>query len=106
KGDFIGKNPLLDKKLKRRLVGFEILKSKRIARHNNNIFLQEDYGLENKKEIVGVVTSGAFSPILQKSIGFCFVPPDLAPNTIINIDIGGKLYKAKVSDSVRFFKRP
>ena len=106
KGDFIGKNSLLDKKLKRRLVGFEILKSKRIARHNNNIFLQEDHGLENDKEIVGVVTSGAFSPILQKSIGFCFVPPDLAPNTIINIDIGGKLYKARVSDSVRFFKRP
>lgn len=105
KGDFIGKNSLLDKKLKRKLVGFEILESKRIARHDNNIFLQEDHGLENKKEI-GVVTSGAFSPIMQKSIGFCFVPSDLAANTILNIDIGGKVYKAIVSDSIRFYRRP
>jgi len=106
KGDFIGKNSLLDKKLKRKLVGFEILESKRIARHNNNVFLQEGHDLENKKEKIGVVTSGAFSPNMQKSIGFSFVPSDLAPNTIINIDIGGKLYKARVSDTIRFYRRP
>ncbi|MGC1134608.1 MAG: glycine cleavage system aminomethyltransferase GcvT [Nitrososphaeraceae archaeon] len=106
KGDFIGKNSLLGKKLKRKLAGFEILKSKRIARHNNNVFLQEDRGLEKKKEKIGFVTSGAFSPIMQKSIGFCFVPSDLAPNTLINIDIGGKLYKARVSDTIRFYRRP
>jgi glycine cleavage system T protein (aminomethyltransferase) len=66
--DFIGKKALLAQQLDRRIVGFEVLEKKRIARHGNE-FLMEG----NKK--VGFVTSGSFSPTLNKSIGFCFVPP-------------------------------
>jgi glycine cleavage system aminomethyltransferase T len=51
------------------------------------------------------VTSGSFSPTLKKSIGFCFVPMYVLPNQLIEINIGGKLYKAKVLSSTRFYKR-
>jgi aminomethyltransferase len=103
KGDFIGKQSLLDKKRERKLVGFEILESKRIARHKNDVFLQNER--DNSKEKIGIVTSGGYSPILHKSIGFCFVPSDLAANTAIKIDIGGKLYKARIMDTIRFYTR-
>jgi aminomethyltransferase len=103
KGDFIGKQSLLNKTVQRKLVGFEILESKRIARQKNDVFLQEDRDNNNNK--IGAVTSGGFSPILQKSIGFCFVPSELAPDSTINIDIGGRLYKARVLDSIRFYRR-
>jgi glycine cleavage system aminomethyltransferase T len=103
KGDFIGKQSLLDKKRERKLVGFEILESKRIARHKNDVFLQNER--DNSKEKIGIVTSGVYSPILHKSIGFCFVPSDLAANTAIQVDIGGKLYKARIMDTIRFYTR-
>lgn len=105
KGEFIGRQSLLSKKNERKLVGFEILESKRIARHTNEVFLQKDHDGSDGKEKIGVVTSGAYSPILQKSIGFCFVPSDLGSNTSIRIDIGGKLYKARTTDTLRFYKR-
>ena len=53
---------------------------------------------------MGFVTSGSFSPTIKKSIGFCFVPIHVSPNQLIEINIGGKLYKAKVS-STRFYRR-
>lgn len=105
KGDFIGKQSLLSKKNERKLVGFEILESKRIARHTNEVFLQKDRDGSDGMEKIGVVTSGAYSPILQKSIGFCFVPSELGSNTSIKVNIGGKLYKARTVDTLRFYKR-
>jgi aminomethyltransferase len=105
KGDFIGKQSLLSKKNERKLVGFEILESKRIARHTNEVFLQKDRDGSDGMEKIGVVTSGAYSPILQKSIGFCFVPSKLGSNTSIKVNIGGKLYKARTVDTLRFYKR-
>ena len=105
KGDFIGKQKLLHKKVQRKLVGFEILESKRIARHKNDVFLEQDHDpIINK---VGTVTSGGFSPILHKSIGFCFVPSYIVPqSSIISIDIGGKLYRGRILESIRFYRRP
>ncbi|MGA7367653.1 MAG: glycine cleavage system aminomethyltransferase GcvT [Nitrososphaeraceae archaeon] len=107
KGDFIGKQTLLHKKVQRKLVGFEVLESKRIARHKNEVFLHQ----QNHDHIcnkIGTVTSGGFSPILHKSIGFCFVPSYIArePQTgIISIDIGGKSYKGRIVESYRFYRR-
>ncbi|NMJ87481.1 MAG: glycine cleavage system aminomethyltransferase GcvT, partial [Thaumarchaeota archaeon] len=51
----------------------------------------------------GFVTSGSFSPTLKKSIGFCFIPLQFPTEELIeiDIDIGGKLYRAKVT-STRF----
>jgi aminomethyltransferase len=96
KEEFIGKKALINQQINRKLVGFEVLE-KRIARHGNEVLIN------NQK--VGFVTSGSFSPTLKKSIGFCFVPLYVLPNQLIEIDIGGKLYKAKVLSSTRFYKR-
>jgi glycine cleavage system aminomethyltransferase T len=83
-----------------------ISESKRIARHKNEVFLQQknhDHSI-NK---IGTVTSGGFSLILHKSIGFCFVPSYIAPtqSSIISIDIGGKLCKGRILESIRFYRR-
>jgi aminomethyltransferase len=94
--EFRGKKALINQQINRKLVGFEVLE-KRVARHGNEVLM-------NSKKI-GFVTSGTFSPILKKSIGFCFVPIYVMPNELIEINIGDKLYKAKVLSSTRFYKR-
>lgn len=96
KNEFIGKKALINQQINRKLVGFEVLE-KRVARHGNEVLM-------NSKKI-GFVTSGTFSPTLKKSIGFCFVPIYVNPNELIEINIGGKLYKVKVLNSTRFYKR-
>lgn len=93
--EFIGKKALTDAKLTRKLTGFEVLE-RRVARHGNEVLLN---GLK-----VGFVTSGSFSPTLNKSIGFCFVPLEVPLNQLIEINIGSKMYKAKIT-SHRFYKR-
>ena len=96
KKEFIGKKALTTQQINRKLVGFEVLE-KRVARHRNEVLMNS--------QKVGFVTSGSFSPTLKKSIGFCFVPMYVLPNQLIEINIGGKLYKAKVLSSTRFYKR-
>jgi aminomethyltransferase len=96
KKEFIGKKALITQQVNRKLVGFEVVE-KRVARHGNEILIDS--------QKVGFVTSGSFSPTLKKSIGFCFVPMYVVPNQLIEINIGGKLYKAKVLSSTRFYKR-
>ena len=93
--EFIGKAALETKKVERKLRGFEI-ESKRIARKNNKVY-------DGQKEI-GIVTSGGFSPTLNKPIGYCFVPVDYPLERKIMIDIGGKLYDTKLT-STRFYKK-
>ena len=94
--DFIGKKALQEGKIGRKLRGFEITGSKRIARKGFEVF-------ENQKKI-GVVTSGSFSPTFGKAIGFCLISSDVEPDKKIQIDIGGKLYDASLT-STRFYKR-
>ncbi len=93
--DFIGKTALLNKKPARKLVGFEVAE-KRIARHSNHVIING--------EKAGFVTSGSFSPTLKKSIGLCYVPPDVAIDQMIGICIGAKIYNAKICHT-RFYKR-
>ncbi|MBN2541610.1 glycine cleavage system aminomethyltransferase GcvT [bacterium] len=72
KGDFIGRDALIDKKtagIKRRLVAFE-LKERGFPRQHYKIF-------KNGSE-VGEVTSGTFSPSLNKGIGMGYVPREMA----------------------------
>jgi aminomethyltransferase len=103
KGDFIGKEALLNKSRDRKLVGFEIQDSKRIARHNNDVFLEKRHSADHDK--IGVVTSGAYSPILHKSIGFCFVPSGIDSGSEIKIDIGGRFHTARTRETIRFIQR-
>jgi aminomethyltransferase len=95
KEEFIGKEALRNSHPSRKLVGFEVLE-KRIARQGNKV-------LVNGQE-AGFVTSGSFSPILRKFIGFCFVPVDISQDQSVQIEIGGKRYDAKVT-STRFYRR-
>ena len=89
--DFIGSDILRQQKnqgVKRKLVGFEMI-DRGIARHGYKV-------MENGKEI-GEVTSGTFSPSLQKAIGMAFVPVEYKePGTILVIQIRDNTAKARV----------
>jgi aminomethyltransferase len=97
KQEFVGKKALESQAVNRKLVGFELLE-KRVARQGNEVFFKNG-------ERGGFVTSGTFSPTLKKSIGFCFVPMYISADELVEIDIGGKPYEAKIQSSTRFYKR-
>lgn len=95
--DFVGKEALLQIKQKlksehgRRLKGFTLL-DRSVARHGCLA-----YSLDEKE--IGIVTSGAFSPTLKKSIGLVFVPGDYKEKEIL-IDIREKKFKATLGKRV------
>jgi aminomethyltransferase len=110
--DFVGKNALRTNSVTRKLVGFEMLQRKRIARRGSKVFLAGSN--------IGFITSGGFSPTLNKSIGFCFVPSEIPFEQIVELNItkperegqgerelsaeGIDLYTAKIRNT-RFYKR-
>lgn len=72
KGDFNGRDAILKLKaegLKRKLVGF-VMEDRAIPRSNCEI--------AHEGTIVGEVTSGSLSPLLNKGIGMGYVPKELA----------------------------
>jgi aminomethyltransferase len=85
KGDFIGKNTLLEIKqqgVRRKLVGF-LSQDKRIPRHG--------YQIKQDGVVVGYVTSGGYSPILQKGIGLGYVSVDaLQKSAQLMLDVRGE----------------
>lgn len=100
KGDFLGKEALLKVKesgMSRKLVGFE-LRERAMARHGYKIVKD---GAE-----IGHVTSGTFSPTLEKGIGLGYVNlPHSEVGTEIGILVRGKEVKAEVVKTP-FYKRP
>ena len=100
KDHFIGRDALLKIKqqgIQRKLIGFQ-LEARAIPRHGYPIF--------NETDQIGVVTSGMFSPILQKSIGLGYVPLNYADvGAMLNIDIRGRKLPAEVAKTP-FYKRP
>jgi aminomethyltransferase len=97
--DFIGKLPLLavkEKGISKKLVGIEMT-GRGIARHGYKV-------LNGGKEI-GIVTSGTFSPTLNKAIGLAFV--DIAysvPGTEVAVAIRDTISPAKIV-KLPFYKR-
>jgi aminomethyltransferase len=91
KPDFIGRDVLLHQKvqgLSRTLVGLE-MQGRHIARH--------DYAVQHTGETIGVVTSGTFSPTLEKAIALAYVPPALAKvGQSLEVIIRGKACPATV----------
>ncbi|MCG6156042.1 glycine cleavage system aminomethyltransferase GcvT [Rubinisphaera margarita] len=78
-------------------VGLE-LEGRRIAREGATI-------LNNDGKPVGEVTSGTFSPTLERSIAMGYVPVELAaPGTSVTIDIRGKGCPACVSE-IPFYRK-
>jgi aminomethyltransferase len=97
--DFIGCEALKKQKQEgvwKKIVGFEMI-DRGIARHGYKVF-------KNDQEI-GVVTSGTFSPTLNKAIGFAFVSTPVGePETEIYIEIRNRLTRAKIVPTP-FYKR-
>ena len=79
-----------------KLVGIEMT-GRGIARHGYKVF-------HNQREI-GIVTSGTFSPTLNKAIGLAFVDMACsAPETQITVAIRDTMAEAKIV-KLPFYKR-
>ena len=99
KGPFQGQPALQQQKeqgVTRRLIGFEMME-RGVPRH--------DMAILKDGETRGKVTSGNFSPILQKGIGLGSLPPALwKEGTLVEIDIRGKHVPGNVV-KLPFYKR-
>ncbi len=91
KGEFVGKAPMMKAReagLKRRLVGM-MLPEKNIARHG--------YSISSDGASIGQITSGTFSPSLQKSIAMGYVDVAHAePGSKVCVAIRDKAVEATV----------
>lgn len=100
KGDFVGREALAaerERGSERRLIGFEMLE-RGVPRHG--------YPIVHGGEPVGWVTSGSFSPTLERDIGMGYVPAALATEGAeVFIDIRGKQKAARIIKG-RFVPRP
>ena len=94
KGEFVGRPRLQaqkDGQLTRRFVGIELLE-KAVPRHGFKIHASSPLS-----DLIGEITSGNFSPLLQKGIGLGYVPLRYAePGTPITIDIRGKAVPGQI----------
>jgi aminomethyltransferase len=100
KGEFIGKSPLVKAKqegMKRKLVGFT-LPEKAVARHG--------YALSVNGSQVGQVTSGTFSPSLERGIGMGYVAAAHAETgRTVNVLIRGTEVPASIV-KIPFLQKP
>jgi aminomethyltransferase len=99
KGDFVGR-PVLEKVkadgVKRKLVGIDI-EEKAIARHG--------YAIHSNGTLVGSVTSGTFSPTLERGIAMGYVDAaHCADGSPVRIDVRGKEVKGKIT-ALPFLKK-
>jgi aminomethyltransferase len=97
--EFIGSAALRAKQnsgIRNKLIGLEVT-GRGIARHGYKVF--------HKTQEIGVVTSGTFSPTLNKAIGLAFIDINFsAPDAEIEIDIRDTLIPAKIV-KLPFYKR-
>jgi aminomethyltransferase len=91
--DFIGREALRSVRehgVGRRLVGF-VLEDRAVARHG--------FPIQNGEGGIGTVTSGSFSPTLEKAIGLGYVSVEKAkPGEQVNIVIRNKEVPARIVD--------
>jgi len=90
KGDFIGRNAILERKetMSRRLVCIEMI-DRAIPRQGYEIYIND--------EKVGYFTSGGQSPSLQKGVGLAYINrPYTKSGTEIEVEIRGKRKKAVI----------
>jgi aminomethyltransferase len=99
KADFVGKNVLERQKqdgIKRKLAGFELI-DRGIARDHFPVWIDD--------RPAGHVTSGSYSPSLEKSIGLAYLPVDhQAPGSRLSVEVRGKRLAAQVVETP-FYRR-
>jgi aminomethyltransferase len=99
KGDFIGRDAIArvqQQGTTRKLVGFTL---------NDKAFPRQGYPLRSNGSLIGSVTSGTFSPTLDKGIGMGYVGIDFTqPGTPVNVVIRNKELPASVV-SLPFVRR-
>lgn len=96
KPDFVGQAALKAGKPARRLAGL-VMESKRIARQGYEVF--------HEGAKAGAVTSGTWSPVLEKSIALAYLPPALRKEgTAVEVDVRGRREKATVV-KLPFYRR-
>jgi aminomethyltransferase len=91
KGDFRGRAPLLaerERGVTRRLRGL-VTDGRQIPRSGCAVLVDG--------RAAGEVTSGNFSPGLERGIALAFLPPDVADGTPVGIDIRGRAVEAVVT---------
>jgi aminomethyltransferase len=92
KGDFRGRAALAaerERGVARRLRGLTV-DGRQVPRQGCAVLLADDR--------VGEVTSGNFSPTLERGIALAFVPPDVALGDALDIDIRGRRVPATVTE--------
>ena len=98
--EFVGRSSIAEARKNSELwirTGLE-LEGRRAAREDCKVFQGE--------QEVGVVTSGSYTPTLQKSISMAYIHPEYRePGTALSVDIRGKLHKATVVQ-IPFYQRP
>ncbi len=99
KGDFIGREALLSQHqtgVSRKLVGFEMT-GRGVARDHYPVFVS---GRQT-----GEVTSGSYSPTLQRGIGLTYLPSDnWSVGRDLEIEIRGRKVQARVAETP-FYKK-
>lgn len=99
KRDFVGKSVLSEQKERgpaKKLVAFELVE-RGVPRHGLKVLASTAPSGASPESPIGEVTSGNFSPLLQKGIGMAFVPPSHAvPGTRLAIDIRGRIAPAVI----------
>ena len=94
--DFIGREALRSRRITKKLRGFTVVGSGRVARKGDAIY--------DDDRRIGTVTSGGFSPTLGRPIGYCHVPPEYEIGARVMVGIGKKRYEARLA-STRFYRR-
>ena len=91
KGEFIGREPLLQQKeqgLRRKLVGIKLL-TRGVPRSH--------YRMLKEGEPVGEITSGTFSPSLNTGVGLCYVSKEYSGvGTRLEVEIRNQSVSAEV----------
>lgn len=99
KGDFIGREPLIDQlngNVKQKIAGFEMTE-RALPRTGYEVY----YGTQK----AGCVTSGGFFPTLKKNMGLALLDVDCADeDQIIKVKVREGLYAAKII-KLPFYKR-
>lgn len=95
---FTGREALLKQKeagLKKKLTGLALLERG---------VLREGYRVVDGEADIGWVSSGTYSPTLEKSIGMAFLPPDQAVGSEVQVIIRGRAFRAQVV-KLPFYRR-